>query len=252
MRLSVLIADDEPHARRYIKDLLREDEDVEVVYECKNGQEVLNFLKNKVPSILFLDINMPGITGLEVAAQLKSTASLIIFSTAYNQYALKAFEVEAFDYLLKPYGRERFFEVLNRAKVTVERFQQAKFSEQFTTLYQEYHQSISPHFTKFVVKEKGFERSIPVHEVLYIEASSVYAVLRLQASQVFYRAALHLLEQQLAPNFIRIHRSYLINKSFVKSSKYLNNSTYMITMENDDVIISSRKYKDRIAKELFP
>ncbi|MEQ6123600.1 response regulator [Pseudotenacibaculum sp. MALMAid0570] len=133
MRLSVLIADDEPHARRYIKELLSEDKDVEIVYECKNGQEVLNFLKNKVPSIIFLDINMPGLTGVEVAAKIKSTGSLIIFSTAYDQYALKAFEVEAFDYLLKPYDQKRFTDVLQRAKSTVERFQQAKFGEKFTS-----------------------------------------------------------------------------------------------------------------------
>lgn len=243
MRLSILIADDEPHARRYIKELLSDDNDVEVIYECKNGQEVLNFLKNKVPNIIFLDINMPGLTGVEVAFKIKSLESLIIFSTAYDQYALKAFEVEAFDYLLKPYDKKRFMEVLHRAKSTVERFQQADFSEKFVNLYKEYNQSIEPHLTEFVIKEKGIERVIHTSQVLYIEASTVYAVLHLDNGKVLYRAALNLLEQQLPPNFMRIHRSYIINKSFIKSSKYLNNSTYMITMENDDVIISSRKYK---------
>lgn len=250
MRLSILIADDEPHARRYIKELLSKDLDVEVIYECKNGQEVLSFLKNKIPSIIFLDINMPGISGVEVASKLKSTASLIIFSTAYEQYALKAFEVEAFDYLLKPYGDKRFFDVLHRAKLTLERIEQATFGEKFTELYKEHHQTTSPHLTEFVVKEKGFKRVIHINEILYMEANTIYAVLHLNNDRVLYRAALNLLEQQLPTNFMRIHRSYLINNSFIKRSKYLNNSTYMITMQNDDVIISSRKYKDILSKRL--
>lgn len=127
MRLSVLLVDDEPHARRYLKQLLTQDDEVEVIHECKNGQEVLNFLKTQEPHIIFLDINMPGISGVEVAEQLKSTSSLIIFSTAYDQYALKAFEVEAFDYLVKPFGEERFYGVLNRAKEVVHKLQQASF-----------------------------------------------------------------------------------------------------------------------------
>ena len=248
MRLSILIADDEPHARRYIKELMSEDNDVEVIYECKNGQEVLNFLKNKVPSIIFLDINMPGINGVEVASKIKSSGSLIIFSTAYDQYALKAFEVEAFDYLLKPYDKKRFTDVLHRAKSTVERFQQAEFSEKFVELYKEYNQYIEPHLTEFVVKEKGIEQIIHVDKILYVEASTIYAVLHLNHRKVLYRAALNLLEQQLPSNFIRVHRSYIINTNFIKSSKYLNNSTYMITMENEDVIISSRKYKEVLSK----
>ena len=246
MRLSVLIVDDEPHARRHIKSLLENDDEVEVVYECKNGREVLNFIKNKTPSIIFLDINMPGLTGVEVAAELRNKNSLVIFSTAYDQYALKAFELEAFDYLLKPFEDARFYEVLERAKQTIEKYQQAAFSEKFAGLYQEYNNSLHPHLTEFVIKEKGFEYTIHVEDVLYIEASSMYAELHCLDAKVLYRTALNLLEQQLPANFIRIHRSFIVNKNFVESIKYLNNSTYMLTMKNEDVIISSRKYKERI------
>ncbi|GAB5555289.1 MAG: LytTR family DNA-binding domain-containing protein [Saprospiraceae bacterium] len=250
MRLSVLTADDEPHARRYIKSLLAKDTDVEVVYECKNGQEVLNFLKNKVPSILFLDINMPGISGIEVAEKLKNTDTLIIFSTAYDQYALKAFELEAFDYLLKPFEEIRFFEVLNRAKLSIERFRQATFSEKFAELYKAYNKSIVPHLTEFVMKEKGFEKRIPIDDIIYIEANTIYAGLHLKKGMVLYRATLNLLEQQLPPNFMRVHRSFILNCDYIKSLKYLNNSTYQITMINEDVVISSRRYKDGITKHL--
>lgn len=250
MRLSILIADDEPHARRYIKDLLAKDTDIEVIYECKNGQEVLNFLKNMEPSILFLDINMPGISGVEVAEKLKSTSSLIIFSTAYDQYALKAFEVQAFDYLLKPYGEDRFSEVLSRAKQAITNREQAAFGEKFEALYAEYQQNTSPHISEFEIKEKGFKRSIHVNDVLYIEASAIYAELHLMEAKVLYRTSLNLLEQQLPNNFIRVHRSYILNSTSIQSYKYLQNNTYLITMKNGDVIISSRKYKERIAKKL--
>jgi len=250
MRLSVLVVDDEPHARRHIKNLISKDEDVEVVHECKNGKEVLNFLKHQVPSIIFLDINMPGISGVEVASQLKTVNTLIIFSTAYEEYALKAFELEAFDYLLKPFEDHRFYEVLNRTKHEIEIRQQAEFSQKFTTLYQEYNNTLSPHLTEFIIKDKGFENKIHVDEVLYIEASTIYAVLQLKNKRLLYRAALNLLEQQLPSNFIRVHRSFIINQNFVKTNKYLNNNTFMITLANDDVIISSRSYKDNISKRM--
>jgi len=248
MRLSVLLVDDEPHARRYLKELLAQDDEIEVINECKNGQEVLNFLKTKEPHIIFLDINMPGISGVEVAEQLKTASSLIIFSTAYDQYALKAFEVEAFDYLVKPYGDERFFGVLNRAKDVISKLQQASFGEKFANLYMEYNQTLSPHLTEFIIKEKGFEKKVAIQEIQYIEASGIYAVLHLDHGSVLYRAALNLLEQQLPPNFFRVHRAFIINKAYVASLKYLNNNTYRITMQNEDVIISSRKYKEVLSK----
>jgi len=251
MRLSVLIVDDEPHARRYLKELLKQDDDVEVIHECKNGQEVLNFLKTKEPHIIFLDINMPGISGVEVAEQIKSTSSLVVFSTAYDQYALKAFEVEAFDYLVKPFGGERFSGVLNRAKDVVSKLQQASFSEKFADLYKEYNQTLSPHLTEFIIKEKGFEKKVATQDILYIEASGIYAVLHVEKGTVLYRAALNLLEQQLPPNFLRVHRAFIINSDHIASLKYLNNNTYSIGMQNGDVIISSRKYKEVLSKYSF-
>ncbi len=250
MRLSVLVVDDEPHARRHIKALIAQDAAVAVIHECKNGKEVLNYIKHQVPSIIFLDINMPGISGIEVAAQLKTINSVLIFCTAYDQYALKAFELEAFDYLLKPYEDDRFFEVLKRAKNEIEIRQQAEFSQKFTSLYQEYNNTMTPHLTEFIIKDKGFERKIQTEGILYIEASTIYAVLHLKEKKVLYRAALNLLAQQLPSNFIRVHRSFILNQNFIKQHTYLNNSTFMITLTNDDVIISSRKYKESISERL--
>ncbi|WP_298756708.1 LytTR family DNA-binding domain-containing protein [uncultured Psychroserpens sp.] len=249
MIISTLIADDEPHARRYLKGLLEKDGAVGVVYECKNGNEVLKFLKHHEPDIIFLDINMPGLTGIDVAAKLKSTSSLIIFSTAYDQYALKAFELKAFDYLLKPFDEHRFNDVLQSAKRNIEVRKQADFSTKFTDLYREYNQTLTPHLSEFVIKNKGITKTIKINDILYIEASSIYVILHLLKNKVLYRVSLNLLEQQLPSNFFRIHRTFIINQDCIETYKYLNNSTYMITLTNKDVIISSRKYKDAIAKK---
>ena len=250
MRLSVLIVDDEPHARRHIKRLLNNDNEVEVIYECKNGKEVLNFLKSQTPAIIFLDINMPGISGVEVATKLKKSESLIIFSTAYDEYALKAFELEAFDYLLKPFEDSRFNDVLQRAKKRIESNSQAQFGKKFVTIYNEYSKAISPHLTYISLKNKGFEQKIHVDEVLFLEASSVYVVLHLKDKKELYRTSLNLLEQQLPDNFIRIHRSFIVNVKYVSEVKYLNNSTYQITLINDVEIISSRRYQEVIKNSM--
>lgn len=249
-RLSVLTADDEPHARRFIKALLSEEGDVEVIYECRNGREVLDFLKQKEPDLIFLDINMPGISGVEVAEKLKDCASLIIFSTAYDEYAIRAFELQAFDYLLKPFDHKRFFEVFKRAKARIDRDRQAAFTRKFSDLFEDYQKEISPHLSEFKIVENGFERLVKACEVLYIEASSVYALLHLQDKTEIYRMSLQMLEQQLPPNFIRVHRSYIINTEQVKHVKYLNNSTYAMAMKNGDVIVSSRKYKATVMEHL--
>lgn len=249
MNYSILIADDEPHARRYLKSLISKFSDTSEVFECKNGEEVLEFVSHKTIDILFLDINMPGLNGIEVASKLIDTNSLIIFCTAYDQYALNAFELEAFDYLLKPFENKRFQLVLNRAKSTLEIRKQANFSSKFAELFYEYNQSLSPHLSEFIIKEKGFEKKIAVNDVLYLEASSVYVVINLLEKKYLYRVALNLLEQQLPNYFIRIHRSFIINSKQVVNCKYLNNSTYMLQLKNDETIISSRKYKEVIAKK---
>jgi two-component system, LytTR family, response regulator len=248
--ITALIVDDEPHARRYLKELLKSESEVMVIGECKNGQETLNFIKNKVPNIVFLDVQMPGMTGIEVASKIKNTVAFVVFTTAYDQYALKAFEVNALDYLLKPFEEKRFQEVLQKAMLTISRTQQALFSDKFVQLYKDYNQSLSPHITSFEIKEKGIVKEFKISDVFCIEASSVYAMLHLKEGTVLYRTALNLLEEQLPTNFIRVHRTFIVNIDCIESFKYLNNSTYSFTLKNGLIVISSRSYKDAIARIL--
>ncbi len=154
-----------------------------VIGECKNGQEALNFIKNKVPNIVFLDLQMPGMTGIEIASKIKNTEAFVVFTSAYDQYALKAFE------------EKRFQEVLQKAMLTISRTQQALLSDTFVQLYKDYNQSLSPHITSFEIKEKGIVKEYKTSEVFCIEASSVYAILHLKEATVLYRSALNLLEE---------------------------------------------------------
>ncbi len=244
---TVLVVDDEPHARRFLSTLLEKDKSMHLLAECSNGREAINFCKTQTPDIIFLDIQMPGMTGMDVAYQLRKTDSLIIFSTAYDQYAIQAFEVEALDYLIKPFTNKRFEEVLARAKKMIEMNQRNVFSQRVERLYKSYNQSSSPKITEIVILNKGLEDRIPVTDILYIESSSVYVIIHTKRKQYIYRIALETLSSQLPKNFIRIHRSFIINSNFIAKSKYLNNNTFSFQMINEKVLKSSRTYKKMIA-----
>lgn len=250
MRATLIIVDDEPHARRYIRSLLLKDIEIEILGECKNGREALEFISVHKPNIVLLDIEMPGITGIEVANQLMSSNSIVIFTTAYNQYALKAFEVEAFNYLLKPFDEKRFYDVINRAKSIIQLNQQAKFNSTIMQLFKDFSKSQSPQLTEFKIKDKGLERVIKISEVVYLEARSVYVIIHTNDKDILYRAALNLLEQQLPSNFLRIHRSIIINLNQVEKYKYLNNNTFEFLLNNEQKVTSSRSYKNQISNKL--
>lgn len=247
MTYTALVVDDEPHARRFLSTLLAKDKSIHLLAECANGREALNFCKTQTPDFIFLDIQMPGMTGMDVAYQLRKTESLIIFSTAYDQYAIQAFEVEALDYLIKPFTNKRFEEVLKRAKKMIELNQRKAFSQRVERLFKSYNQSSSPSLTEIVILNKGLEDRIPVTNIHYIESSSVYVIIHTKRKQYIYRAALEMLASQLPQEFIRIHRSYIINSTFVLKSRYLNNNTFSFEMANEKVLKSSRTYKKAIA-----
>ncbi|TXN38313.1 response regulator transcription factor [Flagellimonas hymeniacidonis] len=251
MKATLIIVDDEPHARRYILSLLQKDIEIEILGECKNGREALELISTHKPDIILLDIQMPGISGIDVADSLKNSNSIVIFTTAYNQYALKAFETEAFNYLLKPFDEKRFFEVINRAKSIIQLKQRANFNNRIMRLFNDFNKSQSPQLTEFKIKDKGLERVIKISEVVYLEARSVYIIIHTKDKDILYRAALNLLEQQLPANFLRIHRSQIINLNEVTKYKYLNNNTFDFIMSNDQKITSSRSYKNQISNKLM-
>lgn len=249
MAISCIIVDDEPHARRYLKELLEKDSEVEIKAIFHNGREAIEFLKQGDSDLLFLDIHMPGIDGMTVAKLLTGNPTLIIFTTAFDHHAAEAFEVEAFDYLLKPFDDKRLENVLSRVKEHLKKSKELELSSKVQELYQEYRDSSSPHLTSLEIKERGLIRKIQLKDVICFESSSVYILIHEQSKKSLYRTSMNLLEHQISPEeFVRIHRSFIINRKLVSNVTYLNNSTFKFEMKNGATFTSSRSYYDRINK----
>jgi len=253
MKIKTIIVDDEPHARRYLADLLDKDDDLELMAQLKNGREALDYLSDHPTDLVFLDIHMPGINGLEVMKQVPKTQTpFIIFTTAYDQYAITAFEAQAMDYLLKPFDEQRLSKSVDRVKEQLALKKEAGFHQQMVQMYQDFRDAQSPQLTEFIIKERGFEKVIKTKDIQYIEASSVYAELHTADGKYLYRVALNLLEKQLSASFLRIHRSLLVNTEHLAKTQYLNNNTYQFSMTNGDKLVSSRSYKAEIMQKLNP
>lgn len=249
MVYNAIIVDDEPHARRYLKDLVATDNEINLIGEFGNGREALQFLSANKVDVVLLDIEMPNTNGLEVAYRLAeelSGSSIIIFTTAYNQYAITAFEAQALDYLLKPFDQSRFEKAIDRAKKQIDLQEHRQLHSKIASLYEDFKRSKAPQVLEFKIKEKGLEICIKAHDIIVIEASGVYAVLIGKQKQHLYRVALNDLESKLPSGFLRIHRSFLINLNYLEKFRYLNNSTFKFHMTNGKRYSSGRSYRDNI------
>jgi two-component system LytT family response regulator len=215
MKLKALIADDEPLARERLRFLLSSDEEIEIAGECRNGREVIAALKEERIDVLFLDIQMPGRGGFEVIEQIGSThMPVTVFVTAHNQYAVKAFEVHAIDYLTKPVEPERLQATLVHVK--------ERIASHAALLTQEQLKSVLANLEKGGQRE-AYPRRLLVHngtkdsfvnidDIDWIEAADYYACLRVGAKSFMLRETIKQLSNTLDPEkFVRIHRSIIVN-----------------------------------------
>lgn len=250
---SVLIADDEPNAREYLTRLISKREDLKLLGAMNNGQEVLKFCQTLMPDILILDIEMPGTNGLEVARILtrKPTKTIIIFSTAFDQYAIEAFNVTAIGYLLKPFGQQHFNQVIDRGLMQLITQDRAEFSERIQEVWEKLERTPEVYLQTIEIKEKGLINSLQVRDLILLEADSEYVKLHTNRSVILYRAALSLLERQLPLHFRRVHRSYIINTKQMTSYKYQGENRFEFTMTNEMKVTSSRSYRDAINEWLI-
>ena len=252
MKYSVLIADDEPHARDYLRQLVEGAEHLDLKGVCESGTAVLKFCKTFTPQIILLDIQMPGLNGVETARQLMAQDSppVIVFTTAFDQYAIEAFEVAALAYLLKPFSKAQWEQAMLRARAWVDTHQKAQFDLQMQALFERYQGSQSSHLEYFDIKEKGLVHRVLCGDILYIVSDSEYVRLHTARQYWLQRTALELLDQQLSPSFLRIHRSYIINRDKVMNWQYLNNGTYRFEMADGQELKSSRSYQQFIREVL--
>ncbi|HSH64901.1 MAG TPA: LytTR family transcriptional regulator DNA-binding domain-containing protein, partial [Bacteroidia bacterium] len=241
----VIIIDDEPLARLIVTEYLQGMDDIEIVAECNDGFEGMKAIAHHHPSLIFLDIQMPKINGFEMLELLPSPPA-VIFTTAFDDYAIRAFEANAIDYLLKPFSKERFDQALEkwRAKtITTGENQLQQFLE--NTIKQ-------PEEKNRIVVKKGSDiRIIPIEDVYFIEAYDDYVKIFVKDSYYLKKKTMNYYEQVLdESNFIRVHRSFIINLNQLTKIEALEKNNYIAILKNDTRIPISRNSYSRLKSVL--
>ena len=204
-KIGVMIVDDEELARHVLRELLQAHSEIEIIAECANGLEAVKAVAEKKPDLLFLDVQMPKLTGFDVL-ELIGTDVAVIFVTAYDQYAMRAFDVHAVDYLLKPVGRDRFDAALERAKSRLG--EKMPRGEELAAAARAPQQFLE----RIVVKDGTKVTLIPVAKLDYVEAQDDYVALASTGKKILKQQTIASLEAGLDPDsFVRIHRSYIVN-----------------------------------------
>ena len=248
--IKAVIVDDEFLARQRVLKLLEEYDQIKVIGEAKNGTQAVEIIDLKVPDLVFLDVQMPDFDGFEVITKLKHRP-YIVFTTAYDQYAIQAFNIHALDYLLKPIDAERFEDSIKKVEAYFKIKRSSEFSDQLMKMVKDFQRPSSQFLTLIKITDRGREHDVDLDDVLYIEATGNYVTLHQQEGQHLYRTPLSNIETQLNPkDFLRIHRSIIINKNYVRKCVYTNNNEYEFVMKNDKILFSGRSYKDEIVAYL--
>lgn len=246
-RIRALVVDDEPLAREMIREMLENDSEVEIVGECSNGREAVEAIRSSAPDIVFLDIQMPELGGFEVLESLEPKATpYVIFVTAYDQYAVRAFEVHALDYLLKPYDRERFEAAWQRAKEQIKLDRTSRRDQDIIALLEEL--KAGPRYLeRLVIKNGGRVFFLHVHDVYCIEAEGNYVRVYDNQKGYLLRETISSLEEQLDPKqFLRIHRSAIVKIDRIKEMQPWFHGEYRIIMENGKQLALSRNYRSNL------
>ena len=249
-KLRVVIVDDEPIAREGVRTQLLREPVVEIVAECGDGLEAVETIRELEPDLVFLDVQMPGMNGFEVVQTLGvDTMPAVVFVTAYDKYALQAFEVNAIDYLLKPFDAERFQKAFQRARVQIQRRTAETINEKLEALLE----TMRPrerYLERLVVKSGGRIFFLAVNEIDWIESADNYVSLHSGRDAHLIRETLTSLESKLNPEeFLRIRHSAIVNVKRIKELHPLFKGEYEIVLQNGVKLTSSRRYRDRLRSE---
>ncbi len=247
MQLRTLIVDDEPLARDRIRSLLEQEENIEIIQECRDGREAVAAIESTTPDLVFLDVQMPEVDGFGVIEAVGAERMpTVIFVTAYDQFALRAFEAHALDYILKPFDSERFHRALERARRSVERQKEDDLSERLRGLLEELRPK-AKYLDRLVVRSGARITFLRTDEVDWIDAEGNYARLHVGKKSYLLRETMSGIEAKLDPErFIRIHRSTIVNVERIKSLETLFQGEYVVHLEDGTKLTSSRGYRDRL------
>jgi two-component system LytT family response regulator len=265
-KMSILVVDDEAPARQRLIDLLRREPSAGAIFEATDGLAAVAAIQQQRPDLVFLDVQMPELDGLGVLDQMTKTIGpdtipLIVFVTAYDQHAIRAFEANALDYLLKPFSDERFEATMARVRSRLNERGLHEFSERLMRLIateSALPQRNMPPIDRLVVKSVGATRFIPVSEIDWIEAAGVYVTLHVNSAsspkagrEILYRSSLAELAERLDPaRFIRVHRSTIVNLDSILQLEPISHGEYDILLKSGARTRISRSYRAQLEARL--
>lgn len=250
--IRVMIVDDEPPARRNLRALLKRDADIALVKECGNGQDAVESIRALQPDLVFLDVQMPELDGFAVLEQLVGhPLPAIIFVTAYDQYALQAFEVSALDYLLKPFSDERFRKALEQAKRQIAQQDASELGKKLLRLMGEVKADAPRYVTRLMVKTTGRVIFVRTDEIDWIEAQDNYVRLHTGGKAHLLRQTMNELEASLNPaQFTRIHRSTIVNLDRVKELHPHFNGESLVVLADGTELKLTRSRREALEQQL--
>ncbi len=251
--IKTVIVDDEKTAREGLKTLLAEDEGIALVKCCKDGMEAIEYLRDGDCDLLLLDIQMPAISGFEVLRSIPSPPTTI-FITAFDEYAVRAFEHHALDYLLKPFTNERFFEAIQRAKSLINSRKSQENTLNQLLQYLKGQESPSglvtmnqADKTRLVIRTSGKIILVNTEDIRWVEAYDYYVRIHCREETYLIRESLKSMDEKLPEEkFMRVHKSAIVNMTRVRSLEHLQNAEYMINLDDGTAVKVSRSYRARV------
>jgi two-component system LytT family response regulator len=250
-KLRTVIVDDEPLARERLASLLSAEQDIEIVAQCRDGEEAVIAIDQHSPDLVFLDVQMPGLNGFEVIDAVGGEKMpLVIFVTAYDQHALRAFQVRALDYLLKPFDRERFQEALQRARAHILRDETGDLGRRLLALVKDLRRD-QPKTDRLVVKSGGRLFFLRTDEIDWVEAAGNYVRLHVGGTSHLLRETMNAIEGRLDPEkFFRIHRSRIVNMERIQEMQPWLNGEYAVMLRTGTRLTLSRGYREKLQERL--
>ncbi len=247
MKIRTLIVDDEPLARERLRGFLGAETDLDLIRECADGQTAVEAIERDQPDLVFLDVQMPELDGFAVLAAAKpARPPIVIFTTAFSQHALKAFEVHALDYLLKPFDRERVQVALDRARARLRQSQAGDLNERLAALLAEMRPPTQT-ADRLVVKTSGKVMLVRTTDIDWIEAADNYVTLHVGAEVHMLRETMAAIETRLDPKtFLRISRSTIVNLERIKELQPMFHGDYTVILRNGTRLGLSRSYRDKV------
>lgn len=252
--IRTIIVDDEPLAREKLRGYLESESDIEIVTEAGDGRSAVEAIENEKPDLVFLDVQMPELDGFQVIESLEvDPMPKVVFTTAYDQYAVKAFEVHAVDYLLKPFDRERFAEAMEKVRASVDATAGALDSmrDRLEALLQEVERERHPYRDRLVIKAAGRVVLLETEDIDWVDAAGNYVRLNAGEENHLLRETMNRLEERLDPKrFLRIHRSTIVNIERIKELQQQFHGDYLVVLKTGQRLTLSRSYRDRLQEIL--